>query len=265
MYKYYKLVSEVYREGQSIRNARTGENTRSILYRNLTIDTKGKLPIVTAKKVSVKNIVAELNWFLSGDTNANTLREQGVNIWNEWAAEDGSLGPLYGSQWVNWNGVNQIQNIIEGLQNDPYSRRHIVSAWNVSDLPRMALAPCHMVMQFNATPDGKLHLQVYQRSADLFLGVPYNITSYALLLHAIARIVERDTGLLSFQYGDVHLYENHVPQALKMLGYFNSNDHCRDLHNVDFSLQYENGILRIDDVIIPEYKSGPFIPAEVAV
>lgn len=204
------------------RGDRTGVGTLSIFGHQLRFDLAQGFPIVTTKKIHLKSVIYELLWFLRGDTNIGYLNEHGVKIWDEWADSTGELGPVYGSQWRNWQSaesphtIDQITQLLHDLQRNPYSRRHVVSAWNVADLPKMALAPCHCLFQFYVA-DGRLSCQLYQRSADLFLGVPFNIASYALLTMMIAQVVGLQPGDFVHTFGDVHLYLNHVDLARMQL------------------------------------------------
>jgi thymidylate synthase len=196
---------------------RTGTGTLSRFGHQLRFDLSEGFPLVTTKKLHLKSVIAELLWFVAGDTNARALQEQGVRIWNEWADEEGNLGPVYGHQWRSWpdgkgGGIDQLARVVEEISSSPDSRRLIVSAWNVADLPRMALPPCHLLFQFYVA-QGKLSCQLYQRSADVFLGVPFNIASYALLTHMVAQVCGLEVGDFVHTFGDVHLYTNHVEQA----------------------------------------------------
>jgi thymidylate synthase len=196
---------------------RTGTGTRSSFGHQMRFDLNEGFPLVTTKKVHVKSIVLELLWFLRGDSNARWLQERGVTIWNEWAAPDGSLGPVYGVQWRSWptpdgGHIDQIAEVVRQLKTNPDSRRIIVSAWNVAELPKMALLPCHALFQFYVA-QGKLSCQLYQRSADIFLGVPFNIASYALLTHMLAQQCDLQLGEFIWTGGDCHIYDNHVEQV----------------------------------------------------
>jgi thymidylate synthase len=196
---------------------RTGTGTRSVFGHQLRFDLTEGFPLVTTKKVHTRSVFAELLWFLRGDTNVKWLQDRGVSIWDEWADADGDLGPIYGYQWRSWptpdgRHVDQIAGLIQGIRSNPDSRRHIVSAWNVADIPDMALPPCHTMFQFYVA-DGALSCQLYQRSADVFLGVPFNIASYALLTHMVARVTGLAVGDFVHTLGDAHLYSNHVDQA----------------------------------------------------
>jgi len=199
------------------REDRTGTGTRSIFGHQMRFDLAQGFPLLTTKKLHLKSIIHELLWFLSGDTNVGYLQRNGVRIWNEWADENGDLGPVYGAQWRSWptpdgGTVDQIANLIADIKRSPSSRRHIVTAWNPGDMPDMALAPCHCLFQFYVA-NGKLSCQLYQRSADIFLGVPFNIASYALLTMMVARVCGLQPGEFIHTFGDAHLYSNHFDQA----------------------------------------------------
>lgn len=216
MKQYLKLVQHILDKGTD-KGDRTGTGTRSVFGYQMRFDLKEGFPMVTTKKLHLKSIIYELLWFLKGDTNVKYLQENGVRIWNEWADENGDLGPVYGAQWVRWRtrdgkAINQIKNAIETIKNNPDSRRIIVNAWNVEDLPAMNLSPCHALFQFYVA-DGKLSCQLYQRSADVFLGVPFNIASYALLTMMVAQVCDLELGDFVHSFGDVHLYNNHFEQA----------------------------------------------------
>ncbi|HAN32245.1 MAG TPA: thymidylate synthase [Myxococcales bacterium] len=216
MKTYLDLMERVLNEGTP-KGDRTGTGTLSLFGAQCRYDLSAGFPLVTTKKVHWKSVLIELLWFLRGETNNTWLTDRGVSIWNEWAAEDGDLGPVYGAQWRSWRGANdvivdQIAEVIERIRSNPDSRRHIVSAWNVAALPDMALPPCHLLFQFYVA-DGKLSCQLYQRSADLFLGVPFNIASYAALTHMIAQVTGLKVGDFVHTFGDVHLYQNHIEQA----------------------------------------------------
>jgi thymidylate synthase len=219
MKQYLDLLQQVLANGKQ-KADRTGTGTLSVFGAQMRFNLNDGFPLVTTKKVHFKSIVAELLWFLSGSTNVKDLQAMGCKIWNEWAKEDGDLGPVYGRQWRSWpthdNGnddsIDQISELIHGIKTNPYSRRHIVSAWNVADIPDMALAPCHALFQFDVT-DRKLSCQLYQRSADLFLGVPFNIASYALLTHMVAQQCDLDVGDFIWTGGDCHIYNNHIDQV----------------------------------------------------
>lgn len=222
MRSYLDLLQKVMDEGAD-KGDRTGTGTRSLFGAQLRFDLEAGFPLLTTKRVHVKSVVHELLWFVSGDTNVRYLQENGVTIWNEWADEDGELGPVYGSQWRSWptpgedrTHVDQLADVIREIGKNPDSRRHIVSAWNVAELPRMKLPPCHMVFQFNVTR-GRLSCSLYMRSCDLFLGLPFNIASYALLTMMIARQNELELGDLVISIGDAHIYSNHFEQVKTQL------------------------------------------------
>lgn len=210
---YERLVKHVYENGER-RTDRTGTGTYSVFGTNLEYDLMHGFPLITSKKTHFKSVVAELLWFLRGETNVNTLD---AKIWSSWANENGDLGPIYGHQWTNFGGVNQIQQLIDGIRETPESRRLIVSAWNPPEIPEMALAPCHVMFQVYLRDYQYLDLQVYQRSADLFLGVAFNIASYALLVHILASITGYIPGKLTWIGGDTHLYINHLEQAEELI------------------------------------------------
>ena len=216
MQQYLDLMSHVLAKGTH-KSDRTGTGTVSVFGHQMRFDLQEGFPVVTTKKLHLKSIIIELLWFLQGSTNNNWLKERGVSIWDEWAKEDGELGPIYGYQWRSWpapNGehVDQISQLMDQIKNNPDSRRLIVSAWNVAEIPRMALPPCHAFFQFYVA-DGKLSCQLYQRSADIFLGVPFNIASYALLTHMIAQQTGLTPGEFIWTGGDCHLYSNHMQQV----------------------------------------------------
>ncbi len=216
MDQYEQLLREVYQNGTD-KSDRTGTGTRSVFGRQIRFDLSQGFPLVTTKKVHLKSIIHELLWFLKGETNTAYLKENGVSIWDEWADENGNLGPVYGYQWRSWpkpdgGHIDQIKDVLNQLKNNPDSRRMIVSAWNVSDLSKMALMPCHAFFQFYVA-DGKLSCQLYQRSADLFLGVPFNIASYALLTLMVAQECGYEPGDFVHTFGDAHIYSNHFEQV----------------------------------------------------
>ncbi len=216
MKQYLDLLKHV-KENGADKGDRTGTGTRSVFGYQMRFDLSDGFPLVTTKRLHVKSIIYELLWFLRGETNVRWLQERGVKIWDEWADENGELGPVYGSQWRSWpdgsgGTIDQIKNLVEGIKNNPDSRRHIVSAWNPAQVDDMALPPCHCLFQFYVA-NGKLSCQLYQRSADIFLGVPFNIASYALLTHMIADVVGLEVGDFIHTLGDAHLYLNHFEQA----------------------------------------------------
>lgn len=264
MRQYLNLMQHVLDNGTA-KGDRTGTGTVSCFGYQMRFDLSEGFPMVTTKKLHLKSIVYELLWFLKGDTNVKYLQENKVRIWNEWANENGDLGPVYGKQWVSWEGangktVNQIKNVVDQIKQNPNSRRHIVSAWNVADLDDMALCPCHALFQFYVA-DGKLSCQLYQRSADVFLGVPFNIASYALLTLMIAQVCDLEPGDFVHTFGDVHLYNNHLEQAKLQLSrdprplpqmVLNS-----DVKNI-FDFEYE-------DFELKNYDPHPHIKAQVSV
>jgi thymidylate synthase len=219
--QYLDLLRRVLDDGTA-KGDRTGTGTRSVFGHQMRFDLSAGFPLVTTKKVHTRSVFAELLWFLRGDTNVKWLQDRGVSIWDEWADADGDLGPVYGHQWRSWPApdgthVDQVAQVVEAIRRDPDSRRHIVSAWNVADIPQMALAPCHALFQFYVAPSesgpGRLSCQLYQRSADVFLGVPFNIASYALLTHMVAQVTGLRVGDFVHTLGDAHLYSNHLDQA----------------------------------------------------
>ena len=217
MQQYLSLLREVRYEG-TLKEDRTGVGTYSLFGRQLRFDLDEGFPLLTTKRIHLPSVIHELLWFLNGDSNVRYLNEHGVSIWDAWAdPETGELGPIYGVQWRSWTGadgrtIDQLSDVVDRIRADPDSRRLVVSAWNVSDLPEMALPPCHVLFQFYVN-DGRLSLQLYQRSADIFLGVPFNIASYALLLMMVAKVTGLAPGEFVHTFGDVHLYRNHVEQA----------------------------------------------------
>ena len=264
MRQYHNLMKEVLEKGVQ-KSDRTGTGTISIFGHQMRFNLAEGFPMVTTKKLHLKSIILELLWFLKGSTDNNWLKERGVSIWNEWAAPDGDLGPIYGYQWRSWpapNGeyIDQIAEVVETLKKNPDSRRIIVSAWNVADIPRMALAPCHAFFQFYVA-DGKLSCQLYQRSADIFLGVPFNIASYALLTHMMAQQCNLEVGDFVWTGGDCHLYSNHLEQVdLQLSRDFFPLPKLNILRKPDSIFDYE-----FEDFEIAGYKSHPAIKAPVAV
>jgi thymidylate synthase len=224
MQGYLDLLQRVLDEGVE-KSDRTGTGTLSVFGHQLRFDLNEGFPLVTTKKIHTRSVFAELLWFLRGDTNVKWLQDRGVTIWDEWADADGELGPVYGYQWRSWptpdgRHVDQIAQVVAQIRDNPDSRRHIVSAWNVADIPQMALAPCHALFQFYVAPSptgGRLSCQLYQRSADIFLGVPFNIASYALLTHMVAQLTGLEVGDFVHTLGDAHLYVNHLDQAREQL------------------------------------------------
>jgi thymidylate synthase len=264
MRQYHDLMKEVLAKGVQ-KSDRTGTGTISVFGHQMRFNLADGFPMVTTKKLHLKSIIYELLWFLKGSTNNNWLKERGVSIWNEWAAPDGDLGPIYGYQWRSWpapNGqhIDQISEVVETIKKNPDSRRIIVSAWNVADIPRMALAPCHAFFQFYVA-DGKLSCQLYQRSADIFLGVPFNIASYALLTHMMAQQCDLEVGDFVWTGGDCHLYSNHLEQVeLQLSRDFFPLPKLNILRKPDSIFDYE-----FEDFEIVGYESHPHIKAPVAV
>jgi thymidylate synthase len=264
MRQYHDLMKEVLAKGVQ-KSDRTGTGTVSVFGHQMRFNLADGFPMVTTKKLHLKSIIYELLWFLKGSTNNDWLKERGVSIWNEWAAPDGDLGPIYGYQWRSWpapNGqhIDQISEVVETIKKNPDSRRIIVSAWNVADIPRMALAPCHAFFQFYVA-DGKLSCQLYQRSADIFLGVPFNIASYALLTHMMAQQCNLEVGDFIWTGGDCHLYSNHLEQVeLQLSRDFFPLPKLKILRKPDSIFNYE-----FEDFEIVGYESHPHIKAPVAI
>jgi thymidylate synthase len=264
MRQYHDLMKEVLAKGVQ-KSDRTGTGTVSVFGHQMRFNLADGFPMVTTKKLHLKSIIYELLWFLKGSTNNNWLKERGVSIWNEWAAPDGDLGPIYGYQWRSWpapNGqhIDQISEVVETIKKNPDSRRIIVSAWNVADIPRMALAPCHAFFQFYVA-DGKLSCQLYQRSADIFLGVPFNIASYALLTHMMAQQCNLEVGDFIWTGGDCHLYSNHLEQVeLQLSRDFFPLPKLSILRKPESIFDYE-----FEDFEIVGYESHPHIKAPVAI
>ena len=264
MHQYHDLMKQVLAKGVR-KSDRTGTGTISIFGHQMRFDLAEGFPMVTTKKLHMKSIIYELLWFINGSTNNNWLKERGVSIWNEWAAPDGDLGPIYGYQWRSWpapNGehIDQISQVLEALKTNPDSRRMIVSAWNVADIPRMALAPCHAFFQFYVA-DGKLSCQLYQRSADIFLGVPFNIGSYALLTHMVAQQCNLQVGEFIWTGGDCHLYSNHLEQVdLQLSRTPYALPTLNILRKPNSLFEYE-----FEDFEISGYQSHPHIKAPVAI
>jgi thymidylate synthase len=264
MNEYLELLDHILQNGES-KNDRTGTGTLSIFGYQMRFDLSKGFPLITTKKLHIRSIVYELLWFLSGDTNIRYLNDNGVSIWNEWADNDGDLGPVYGKQWRSWSTPNnetidQISNLLVNIRKNPDSRRHIISAWNVSDVENMALPPCHCLFQFYVS-NNKLSCHLYQRSADVFLGVPFNIASYALLTHMIAHVSNLKVGDFVHTFGDAHIYTNHIEQVKMQLQRKPMNLPSIELNNSVnnlFDFQYE-------DIKIIDYESHPHIKAKVAV
>lgn len=264
MQQYLDLVNRVLREGIK-KEDRTGTGTISVFGHQSRYNLSDGFPLVTTKKVHLKSIIYELLWFLAGDTNVKYLQENGVRIWNEWADENGDLGHIYGYQWRSWpdyNGghIDQIQEAVSQIKNNPDSRRIIVSAWNVADIPNMNLPPCHAFFQFYVA-DGKLSLQLYQRSGDIFLGVPFNIASYALLLQMMAQVTGLEAGDFIHTIGDAHIYTNHIEQVQEQL-----KRDCRSLPKMIINPEVKNIFdFKYEDFKLEGYDPHPAIKGIVAV
>jgi thymidylate synthase len=264
MVQYLDLLRHVLEKGEG-KEDRTGTGTISVFGAQARFDLRDRFPMLTTKKLHLKSIIHELLWFLKGDTNITYLKENGVRIWDEWADSEGNLGRVYGAQWCDWRApdgrsINQIDEVIEQIKTNPDSRRLIVSAWNVGELDQMALAPCHAFFQFYVR-NGELSCQLYQRSADLFLGVPFNIASYSLLTLMVAQVTGLKPGEFVHTFGDLHLYSNHLEQAkeqlsreLRQLPVMRVNPEVKDIHEFVF-----------EDFAIEEYDPHPHIKAPVAV
>ncbi|MBS3800770.1 MAG: thymidylate synthase [Thioalkalivibrio sp.] len=272
MRQYLDLVRHIRDHGRD-RPDRTGTGTRSVFGYQMRFDLDDGFPLVTTKRTHLRSVIHELLWFIAGQTNTEYLRQNKVRIWDEWATEAGELGPVYGAQWRNWDGHDQLAELIDNLRERPHSRRHVISAWNVADLPdesippqenarqgRMALAPCHTLFQFHVAA-GRLSCQLYQRSADVFLGVPFNIASYALLTHMIAQVVDLEPGDFVHTFGDAHIYHNHFEQVETLLGReplplptLQLNPSVTNLFDFTF-----------DDIEVRGYQSHPPIKAPISV
>ncbi len=265
MKAYQDLLRLVLEKGHE-RSDRTGTGTIGVFGAQARFDLKDSFPLLTTKKLHWKSIVYELLWFLKGDTNIRYLNEHGVSIWDEWADKDGNLGRVYGAQWRDWKtaeggAVDQIARLIERIKKDPFSRRHIVTAWNPAEVDEMALPPCHALFQFHVSPDKRLSCQLYQRSADLFLGVPFNIASYALLTLMVAQVCDLQPGEFVHSFGDLHIYSNHLEQVKlqlsrepKALPQVKLNPDIRQIDGFDFS-----------DIELIGYDPHPLIKAPIAV
>jgi thymidylate synthase len=264
MKQYLDLIDQILEYGIK-KSDRTGTGTISIFGYQMRFDLQAGFPLMTTKKLHLKSIIYELLWFLNGDTNIEYLQDHGVRIWNEWADQDGELGPVYGAQWRAWQSaggksIDQVSQVIDSIKQDPHSRRHIISAWNVAEIDKMALPPCHLLFQFHVA-DSKLSCQLYQRSADVFLGVPFNIASYALLTLMVAQVCDLEPGDFVHTLGDAHLYLNHLEQARLQLNrqpfalpQMKINPTVKDI----FSFQYE-------DFELLNYQAHPHIKAPISV
>ena len=262
-YQYLELLAELVNAPE--RPDRTGTGTRSVFGRQIRFDLADGFPLLTTKRVPFRLIALELLWFLRGDTNAKWLEDQGVNIWKGWGdPETRDMGPIYGHQWRSWyargGGIDQVADVLQGLRDDPFGRRHIVSAWNPADLSDMALPPCHCLFQFYVEADGRLSLQLYQRSGDAFLGVPFNIASYALLLTMFATAIGRLPGNFVHTFGDLHLYTNHREQAQQQL-----LREPRPLPSLALALRADLDSWTLGDFTIEGYDPWPTIAGEVSV
>jgi thymidylate synthase len=264
MKQYHDLLRHILENGTEKKD-RTGTGTRSVFGYQMRFDLSDGFPMITTKKLHLKSIIYELLWFLNGDTNIKYLTDNGVRIWNEWADENGDLGPVYGKQWRSWaksdgQTVDQITQLIHTLNTNPDSRRMIVNAWNVGELDQMALTPCHCLFQFYVA-EGKLSCQLYQRSADTFLGVPFNIASYALLTMMVAQVCGFETGEFIHTFGDVHLYNNHLEQAKLQLSR-SPKSLPKMIINKDIKSIFE---FKFEDFTLVDYHADPHIKAEVSV
>jgi len=275
MREYHDLLRLVLDNGEP-RADRTGTGTLSVFGAQARFDLRERFPLLTTKKLHLKSIIHELLWFLRGDTNVRSLNEKGVTIWDEWADENGELGPVYGAQWIRWRGangavVNQIDSVIAEIKRNPESRRLIVNAWNVAEIDEMALPPCHVLFQFYVSAgrtdsssgerDGELSCQLYQRSADLFLGVPFNIASYALLTMMVAQVCDLRPAEFIHTFGDLHLYQNHLEQAREQL-----SREFRPLPRMQLNAAVKSIYdFRCEDFVLSDYDPHPAIKAPIAV
>ena len=264
MRQYLDLCERVLREGVK-KEDRTGTGTISVFGHQMRFDLEKGFPMVTTKKLHLKSIIYELLWFLKGSTNVKYLQDNGVRIWNEWAKEDGELGPIYGYQWRSWPDyqggyIDQLAQVIESIKTNPNSRRHIVSAWNVGQIDDMQLPPCHILFQFYVA-EGKLSCQLYQRSADLFLGVPFNIASYALLTMMVAQVTGLKPGEFVHTLGDVHIYQNHIDQVIVQL---TRQPKAKPLMKINPAVKDINGF-DYSDFELLNYESHPHISGQISI
>lgn len=262
MKQYLELLKDIMENGQDGEN-RTGEMARKVFGRQKRFDLQEGFPLVTTKKMFLKGIIYELLWFLQGNTNIKYLLDNNVHIWDEWADENGDLGPVYGHQWRDWNsdGIDQIKDVIDRIKKDPTDRRLIITAWNPSQIGQMALAPCHCLFQFDVTPDGKLNCQLYQRSCDMFLGVPFNIASYALLTMMIAQVCGLKAGEFVHTYGNAHIYHNHFEQVKEQLS---RTPYPLPQMKINPSVKNIDDF-RFEDFELVNYQYHPALKGEVAV
>lgn len=263
MQPYLDLMTRILDEGTP-RDDRTGTGTIGVFGHQMRFDLAVGFPVLTTKRLHLRSIIGELLWFLRGDTNVRWLQERGITIWDEWADEDGDLGPVYGYQWRSWptpdgRHIDQIAQVVEAIRADPFSRRHLVSAWNVADVDQMALPPCHALFQFHVA-DGRLSCQLYQRSADVFLGVPFNIASYALLTHLVAQQTGLGVGDFVHTLGDAHLYRNHIDQAREQL-----TREPMPLPTLRLTPRASLDAYDIGDIELVGYHAHPSIKAPIAV
>ena len=264
MQQYHDLLERILEKGKE-RKDRTGVGTISLFGHQSRYDIRNDFPVLTTKRIHFKSVVGELLWFLRGDTNTKWLKDNGISIWDSWADANGDLGPVYGAQWRSWpdshgTTIDQIAGVVSTIKIDPYSRRHIVSAWNVGEIPKMALAPCHTMFQFYVQDD-ELHCQLYQRSMDAFLGAPFNIASYSLLTYMLAQVCGLKPGEFIHTVGDAHIYSNHVAQVKELLQRVPYPQPKLWL-NPDVS---DIDAFTFEDIVLRDYKSHPTIKAQVAV
>lgn len=267
MDQYRKLVVEILKNGED-RDDRTGVGTRGIFGHQMKFDLEQGFPLLALKKTHWKSILVETIWFLRGETNIQFLHDYGVTIWDEWADEKGNLGPVYGKQWRSWpvtdGYIDQLQNVIDSIKNNPFSRRHIVTAWNPAEVDQMALPPCHTMFQFYVSKSGKLSCHLYQRSGDVFLGVPFNIASYALLTHLVAHVTGLKVGTFTHTLGDAHLYRNHLELCGEMLSRDDRTLPTIELNPSLHNLGHLNDVAP-EDVSLHGYNPHPAIKAQVAI